>query len=273
MTVSSSGVTSLTSLVATTADIDAGTIDNTTVGVTTPAVGRFSTLTSEGTLTVNSGMTMQRADNPLQKTFDLVGAENQDQHLFNVAKFGSNNDKLTIDYLGTTTIADLVATTADINAGTIDATVVGASTPAAASFTSLTTQDSVTVNAGMSIDGDDTLETTLNVKGMAFQSAQNPFFNVQDAASDNKLTVGSDGVTTVKSLVATTADINAGTIDNTVIGATTPADATFSTVTVNDSLVLNTHLAIAGSSNNTTLGVTGTLNQTANLFNVSRLCR
>ena len=122
----------------------------------------------------------------------------------------------------------------------------------------------------MSIIGDDTLETTLNVKGMAFQSAQNPFFNVQDAASDNKLAVGSDGVTTVKSLVATTADINAGTIDNTVVGATTPADATFSTVTVNDSLVLNTHLAIAGDSNNTTLGVTGTLNQTANLFNVSQ---
>ena len=43
------------------------------------------------------------------------------------------------------------------------------------------------------------------------------------------------GTTTVGSLVAATADINAGTIDGTVIGATTPAAGTFTTILGNGS--------------------------------------
>ena len=41
-----------------------------------------------------------------------------------------------------------------------------------------------------------------------------------------------DGTANIDSLVADTADINAGTIDNTIIGATTPAAATFTNLTV-----------------------------------------
>jgi hypothetical protein len=54
-------------------------------------------------------------------------------------------------HTGTTTVGSLVATTADINAGTIDGTVIGATTPAAATVSSLvaTTAD---INAG-TIDG------------------------------------------------------------------------------------------------------------------------
>ena len=43
-------------------------------------------------------------------------------------------------------------------------------------------------------------------------------------------------VTTLSSLVATTADINAGTVDA-VIGGTAPAAGTFTTLTANDQLV------------------------------------
>lgn len=58
---------------------------------------------------------------------------------------------------GTANIDSLVADTADINGGTIDATVVGASTPAAGTFTSLTANTSLVaatadINAG-TIDG------------------------------------------------------------------------------------------------------------------------
>lgn len=70
--------------------------------------------------------------------------------------------------------------------------------------------------------------------------------SIQDGAilpfTDNDVDLGSssfefkdlyiDGTANIDSLVADTADINAGTIDNTVIGATTPAAATFTNLTV-----------------------------------------
>ncbi len=70
---------------------------------------------------------------------------------------------------------------------------------------------------------------------------------VQDGAivpvTDNDIDLGTsslefkdlyiDGVANIDSLIADTADINAGTIDNTVIGATTPSAATVTNLTVN----------------------------------------
>jgi hypothetical protein len=48
-----------------------------------------------------------------------------------------------------------------------------------------------------------------------------------------------DGTANIDSLVADTADINAGTIDNTIIGATTPAAATFTNLTVSTGSTIN----------------------------------
>ncbi len=47
-----------------------------------------------------------------------------------------------------------------------------------------------------------------------------------------------DGTANIDSLIADTADINAGTIDNTVIGATTPAAATVTNLTVNSAATI-----------------------------------
>ena len=91
------------------------------------------------------------------------------------------------------TIASLVATTADINAGTFDG-IVGGTTPAAGTFTTLSGTTSIT----------GTLAT---------------------AAQANITSLG-----TIASLVATTADINAGTFDG-IVGGTTPAAGTFTTFT------------------------------------------
>ena len=85
------------------------------------------------------------------------------------------------------TTTSLVATTADINAGTIDATVIGGTTPAA-----ITTSD----------------------------------------------------------LTATTADINAGTVDA-VLGGTTPAAITGTTIKANTSLELATGATVTGIDNAT----------------------
>jgi hypothetical protein len=48
-----------------------------------------------------------------------------------------------------------------------------------------------------------------------------------------------DGTANIDSLVADTADINAGTIDNTIIGATTPAAATVTNLTVSTGSTIN----------------------------------
>jgi hypothetical protein len=53
------------------------------------------------------------------------------------------------------TTSSLVATTADINAGTIDGTVIGGSSAAAGSFTTLTASGEITANGGIALgDGD-----------------------------------------------------------------------------------------------------------------------
>ena len=78
--------------------------------------------------------------------------------------------KLTVSNSGVTTAASLVATTADIQAGTINNSVIGGSTPVAGTFTNLTVQDQLTVNAGTSITGDTTNQVTLNVKGVNGQT-------------------------------------------------------------------------------------------------------
>jgi len=66
------------------------------------------------------------------------------------------------------TIASLVATTADINAGTVDNTVIGASTPAAGTFTTLSASTSIATN------GSTWNSTGLNLaSGDVFQIAGN----------------------------------------------------------------------------------------------------
>jgi len=52
------------------------------------------------------------------------------------------------DSSGVTTIASLVATTADINGGTIDGTAIGGSTPAAGAFTTISASGVATFSAG-----------------------------------------------------------------------------------------------------------------------------
>ena len=71
-----------------------------------------------------------------------------------------------------------------------------------------------------------------------------------------------DGTANIDSLVADTADINAGTIDNTVIGGTTPVAATFTTITANSTAAITGNTTVGG-----TLGVTGatTLSSTADI--------
>ena len=166
-------------------------------------------------------------------TLNVKGVAGKTAALLNVED-NAGNDHLNIDKDGVTTLSSLVATTADINAGTVDA-VIGGTAPAAGTFTTLTVNDQLVVAAGATITGDTTGEITLNVKGAENQTAA--LLNVEDNAGNDHLNIDKDGVTTLSSLVATTADINAGTVDA-VIGGTAPAAGTFTTLTANDQLVV-----------------------------------
>ena len=91
---------------------------------------------------------------------------------------------------------------------------------------------------------------------------------VQDGAivpvTDNDIDLGTsslefkdlyiDGVANIDSLIADTADINAGTIDNTVIGATTPVAATVTNLTVNTAATIASAAISAGTINGAVIG-------------------
>ena len=122
---------------------------------------------------------------------------------------------------------DAAPLTAFINAGEIDGNVIGSESPAAGTFTTVTVNDLLTVNAGLAVVGDTTGEITLTVTGVGSQTAN--LMTVEQSDGTDKLQVSAAGVTTAASLVATTADINGGTFDG-VVGGTTPAAGSFTTL-------------------------------------------
>ena len=93
---------------------------------------------------------------------------------------------------------------------------------------------------------------------------------IQDGAivpvTDNDIDLGTsslefkdlyiDGTANIDSLIADTADINAGTIDNTVVGATTPAAATVTNLTVNSAATIASADINAGTIDATVIGAT-----------------
>jgi hypothetical protein len=102
-----------------------------TIGNTTPNTGRFTTLTVEDNTTLGSSNS---------DTINFVGRVNSDfdpatDNTYDLGRVGHEWRNLYID--GTANIDSLVADTADINAGTIDNTAIGASTASSAKFTTI----------------------------------------------------------------------------------------------------------------------------------------
>ena len=157
---------------------------------------------------------------------------------------------------GTANIDSLVADTADINAGTVDNTVIGGTTPAAGTFTNVTTTGDVSVQGNTTIGNAGTDTATINA---TISTSLIP-------TTDNAVDLGSttkewrnlyiDGVATVDSLTADTVNIDGGTIDNTVIGATTPVAGSFTTLSTNGQATLATVDINGGAIDNTTVGAT-----------------
>lgn len=100
---------------------------------------------------------------------------------------------------------------------------IGGTTPAAGSFTTLSASSTLTVS-GASTFGDDIASDTDDTDDLGTSSIEWKDLYV-------------DGTGNIDSLVADTADINAGTVDAT-IGGTTPAAGTFTNVTLTGVLEL-----------------------------------
>ena len=135
---------------------------------------------------------------------------------------------------GTAYIDALNADTADIDGGTIDGTTIGGSTAAAGTFTNLVANGNVDL-------GDDAANDTITATGRFDSNLVPSTTGTRDLGTSslewNNLYI--DGTANIDSLVADTADINGGSIDNTTIGASTPSTGVFTTVTATNVQVTN----------------------------------
>jgi hypothetical protein len=127
--------------------------------------------------------------------------------------------------------------------GTLDLSApptIGNTTPNTGAFTTLTVDDNTTLGSS-------------NADTITFTGRVNSDF---EPATDNAFDLGRtghewrdlfiDGTANIDSLVADTADINAGTIDNTTIGTTTAAAAKVTTLDVTSTLALNGDTGVSG---------------------------
>jgi hypothetical protein len=200
-------------------DIDGGNIDGTVVGATTPAAGTFTTAaaTTGNITTVNA------------TTVDTTNIE-----VTNLKAKDGTASATIANSTGVITVVSLVATTADINGGTIDGAIIGGSTPAAGTFTTTaaTTGNITTVNA-----------TTVDTTNLEVTSLK-----AKDGTAAGSI-ADSTGVVTLASSVLTTADINGGTIDGTVIGGSSAAAGTFTTVTASGDVSVADKIIHTGDTN------------------------
>jgi hypothetical protein len=129
------------------------------------------------------------------------------------------------DITGLGTMSTQNANSVAITGGTINGTSIGATTPSTVRATTLVVNDNTTLGSSNS--------DTINFVGRV-----NSDF---DPATDNTYDLGRvghewrdlylDGTANIDNLIADTVAITGGTIDNTVIGGTTPAAGTFTTLT------------------------------------------
>ena len=180
-------------------------------------------------------------------TYNLGSTTNEWQNLF-------------ID--GTAEIDQLNADSVDINSGNIDNTVIGATTAVAGSFSTLSASGNTALSGDLSVNGN----TTLGNVATDIITATAEFATSLVPSTDGTRDLGSstkewrnlyiDGVAQVDSLVADTADINGGTIDNATIGATTASSGAFTTVSSSGQATLATVDINGGVIDDTAIGAT-----------------
>ena len=157
----------------------------------------------------------------------------------------------------------VVGVSTDYSAVGLTNTAIGASSPSTGAFTTVTASSTIAATGavtGSNLSGTNTgdqttisgnagsatiLQTARNINGVSFNGSA----DITVAAAAGTLTGNTlaSGVTassltsvgTIASLVATTADINGGTIDGTTVGATTPSTVAGTTGTFSSGFITN----------------------------------
>ena len=196
------------------------------------------------------------ADGDVVTRMEITGDGNVLPNTDNAYDLGSNTREWKDLWItGTANIDSLVADTADINGGTIDATTIGATTPAAGTFTSVTAP-SVTITGG-TING-----TTIG----ATTAAAGTFTNITATGgtitgiTDLAVADGGTGVSTITGYVkgnGTSAFTGSASIPNTdITGLGTMSTQAASAVAITGGSINGT--TIGATTTSTIAGTTGT---------------
>ena len=216
------GTANIDSLVADTVDINAGTIDGTTIGATSASTGAFTTLAASGDTTLSGALSVEgnttlgnAATDTVTFTADI--ASNLLPSADSTYDLGDGSTYWSNAYI------DAITTTGNVSIGG-DLTVTGNATIAG----NLTFGDAAT----------DTVAFSADVASDLLPSVDGTYDLGAVGSEWQDLYI--DGTANIDSLVADTADINAGTIDNTAIGSTTASTGNFSTLSIGGTAITAT---------------------------------
>ena len=220
-----------------------------TVGTTSIAFAQFS---GAGSIVAGAGLT--KSGNTLNVVAGTGITVNANDVQIS-ATYAGQNTITTLGTVGTgtwqgTAVADAyVADALTISGGTVNNSVIGGSTPAAGTFTTLTASGALTGTLATAAQPNVTSLGTLTSVLVDQINIDGQTISTQSGSADINLTPHGNGEVNI-----TKVDIDSGAIDNTVIGATTAAAGTFAALT---STGTSTHASVdinGGSIDGTNIG-------------------
>ena len=167
-----------------------------------------TTLADADRVVVNDGGTMKQValtdfEVYMESSLDTLNAVTSASSLATVGTITSGV------WSGTAIVDAKVDNDLTISGGTVNNSVIGGSTPAAGTFTTVTANDQLVVAAGATITGDTTDEITLAVKGVGSQTAN--LMTVEISDGTDKFTIAADGSVAIAQdlVLASGATVNA----------------------------------------------------------------
>jgi hypothetical protein len=221
-------------------DVGGGALSGTSLSLSgSLSVGTTTTLT--GTVTGPSGSWSSSGINiDSGDAYSINGTS-----VLNATTLGSGVTASSLTSLGT--IASLVATTADINGGTVDAAAIGATTPSTGAFTTLTTTGNATFGNATSAISNITNGTASGTGGGALVLVQNGGGNVIGIGNYSAVAGGAYNATPTLYAASDLSVVRGGStiatftstgLNSCAIGATTPSTGAFTTLSATGDVTL-----------------------------------